>query len=1197
MKSLSGLRSRRDEVRNVLRRSRAKTDAFRCEPLELRWLLSAAAVDAAVVDRTPAIQHGALKSIPAKGVIANPGNPAVTDPSFTPIPASTQQQSVLRGNAAPAASPAAQSSLTIVPNLTNPHGLVVDESGNVWVSAQGPSAPSNVLYEYSPAGTLLGSYVVDTSSTAQPGALSVVSTTNSGSGLAENTILWEKEGGQVWAFNPATQTQSLLFTADSLAVDLSSVYEPNLGGSYNFSSSITSSTAVYQNGLAFDDLSTYDAFFLTGVSNNVPFILRVEEQNGSIIGAKVIAASLDAPSGGAYNAGVAVTDGVVMTLLPYSSSGTSVPFLFTDNYPETSGSQEATFSFTSMTGYAISADYEANFIVAAANPAPGAGQTAYYEVNFSTGNVQDFNTTIPSVATSYGISFSPATNTVLQDYTFNSVSSGYGEIWNEPLSTVFSGYSPAQIRQYYGLNQVSYPNGTPADGTGQTIAIIDFGGDPNLSAELTTFDSAMGIAAPPSLQLLSETGTTTLPAESTETAEESLDVEWSHAIAPGAKIIVFETSTASNGDVTTAINTAKAYAGVSVVSMSFGEEESSGRFTDATFVTPAGHTGVTFVASSGDGGAYPGNPGQISAGAHVNSPASSPNVLSVGGTTLNYNASTGTPASETAWGYVYPGNSGYYEGSGGGVSTFESEPSYQTAVAGTLSGRGVPDVSFLADPDTGVKQYDMQQGGWFVDGGTSLSAPCWAGIIAVINQGRTLHGQPVLNASTDLTNPALYSLNASNFSDITSGNNGVYSTKVGYDEVTGRGTPLAARLIPDMEAAFVTVSTVTLPAATHYIRLDPDGVDVDIYNNTTGTGTPAEFFLLQTVSSLSVTGPNGTDSLTVDWSKGTPLPAAGLTFTALGSSSGNVLNIIGTASGNDTVASSTSQISVNSVPVNFSDVGSVTFTDGTGTDALTVNSGTLLLLQRAGSGIITDLFSGVTLNGAATLAVAPPATHGNLTLLNTQSLTLAGATNAWTATLDLNANDLAVLTGNLSVITNQLAAGFANGAWNGTGIDSSAAAANTSHLTALGSILNTTNGTTVIYGSGTTLGTFDGASPGAAAVLVKYTYYGDANLDGRVDGSDYTLIDNGFNNHLTGWYNGDFNYDTGINGSDYTLVDNAFNTQGASLAAQVAPSSAPAIPTPAKIAPVYSNQPITTANLFTDASDKRRHTIADVGLE
>lgn len=71
-------------------------------------------------------------------------------------------------------------------------------------------------------------------------------------------------------------------------------------------------------------------------------------------------------------------------------------------------------------------------------------------------------------------------------------------------------------------------------------------------------------------------------------------------------------------------------------------------------------------------------------------------------------------------------------------------------------------------------------------------------------------------------------------------------------------------------------------------------------------------------------------------------------------------------------------------------------------------------------------------------------------------------------------------------------------------------------------------------------------------LLIKYTYYGDANLDGKVDGSDYSLIDNGYLHHLTGWYNGDFNYDGIVNGSDYALIDNSFNTQGASLASGVA---------------------------------------------
>jgi hypothetical protein len=103
--------------------------------------------------------------------------------------------------------------------------------------------------------------------------------------------------------------------------------------------------------------------------------------------------------------------------------------------------------------------------------------------------------------------------------------------------------------------------------------------------------------------------------------------------------------------------------------------------------------------------------------------------------------------------------------------------------------------------------------------------------------------------------------------------------------------------------------------------------------------------------------------------------------------------------------------------------------------------------------------------------------------------------------------------------------------------------------------------------------TFDNAAVGAGDVLVKYTYYGDANLDGKVDGSDYSLIDNGYLTHATGWANGDFNYDGVINGSDYTLIDNAYNTQGAQIGsntaaqitAEIAGTSISAVPEPSSL--------------------------------
>jgi hypothetical protein len=127
-----------------------------------------------------------------------------------------------------------------------------------------------------------------------------------------------------------------------------------------------------------------------------------------------------------------------------------------------------------------------------------------------------------------------------------------------------------------------------------------------------------------------------------------------------------------------------------------------------------------------------------------------------------------------------------------------------------------------------------------------------------------------------------------------------------------------------------------------------------------------------------------------------------------------------------------------------------------------------------------------------------------------------------------------------------LAGGYNNGNWNGNGIDSSAAATNANHLTALGAISNNLGSGNTLYG-GTGQSLFDGQSPLATDILIKYTYYGDANLDGKVDGTDYSRIDNGSFMTLTGWFNGDFNYDNTINGTDYTLIDNAYNTQGPAM--------------------------------------------------
>ncbi|HEY1603438.1 MAG TPA: proprotein convertase P-domain-containing protein [Pirellulales bacterium] len=349
----------------------------------------------------------------------------------------------------------------------------------------------------------------------------------------------------------------------------------------------------------------------------------------------------------------------------------------------------------------------------------------------------------------------------------------------EPLgSSAPVGFQPAQIRHAYGFDQVSVSGGIVGDGSGQTIAIVDAYDTPNILSELQAFDAQFGIPDPPSFKRVAQDGSTNYPPVDPRGAgvnnwelETALDVEWSHALAPGANILLVEA--ANNGPALDgiAVPFAASQPGVSVVSMSFGSSETPTEIgLDADFTTPAGHTGVTFVASTGDGGA----PGEY--------PAYSPNVLAVGGTTLSLN-NQNQISSETGW-----------SGSGGGISTIESQPGYQAGVVTqSTTQRTIPDVSLIANPSTGVTIYDSYNGGtatpWEQIGGTSVSAPSWAAVIAIANQGRSAAGLPNLDGRSG-TLPAIYNLPGSDFHDITSGSNGTNSSAgPGYDLVTGRGSP------------------------------------------------------------------------------------------------------------------------------------------------------------------------------------------------------------------------------------------------------------------------------------------------------------------------------------------------------------------------------------------------------------------------
>ncbi|HEY1922344.1 MAG TPA: S8 family serine peptidase, partial [Tepidisphaeraceae bacterium] len=192
---------------------------------------------------------------------------------------------------------------------------------------------------------------------------------------------------------------------------------------------------------------------------------------------------------------------------------------------------------------------------------------------------------------------------------------------------------------------------------------------------------------------------------------------------------------------------------------------------DSTFTTPAGHQGVTFFGSTGDDGAPAGG-----------YPALSPNVVAVGGTTLSI-STDGTYLGESAW-----------SGGGGGTSIQEAQPGYQSASINNTGLRGTPDVSLDADPESGVYVLDSFDGGYTQIGGTSLSTPMWAALIAIVNQGRALKGQSSLDGPSQ-TLPMLYGLPSTDFHDVLTGNDG-YPAAPGYDLATGLGSPNVGLLVP-----------------------------------------------------------------------------------------------------------------------------------------------------------------------------------------------------------------------------------------------------------------------------------------------------------------------------------------------------------------------------------------------------------------
>lgn len=397
-----------------------------------------------------------------------------------------------------------------------------------------------------------------------------------------------------------------------------------------------------------------------------------------------------------------------------------------------------------------------------------------------------------------------------------------GEASPMATSTVVTTYTPAQIRAAYGLPALpaSSTGLTAAQaaqlGAGQTIYIVNARHDPNIAAELAAFNAKFGLptcatrvlAANASLPLAAAsrtscelviaystsagTLTATAPAYDSGWATEiALDVQWAHATAPLARLVLIEAPDAGVASLARAVALANRM-GPGVVSMSFGAAEGSWTPSyDSAFTG----TGMSYLAATGDNGAA------------VAWPSVSSRVLAVGGTTLGYSGSGSR--SETAW-----------SGTGGGTSAHVALPSYQSGSIGGYARRAVADVAFNADPNSGQYVALISPGStsvrWVSAGGTSLATPQWAGLLAIANamraaSAKALLGQP--HAALYQQIAAVPKSYAAAFQDVASGSNGSCAScaaQAGYDTPTGWGTPNAGALLASLGGA----SVATSPAAT-----------------------------------------------------------------------------------------------------------------------------------------------------------------------------------------------------------------------------------------------------------------------------------------------------------------------------------------------------------------------------------------------
>jgi hypothetical protein len=398
------------------------------------------------------------------------------------------------------------------------------------------------------------------------------------------------------------------------------------------------------------------------------------------------------------------------------------------------------------------------------------------------------------------------------------------------------GYGPAQLQSAYAL-----PSSTA--GSGQTVAIIDAYNDPNAASDLAAYRSAAGLPACGSgcFSVVNQNGAASpLPSAAGTTGwdvEESLDIDMVSATCPLCHIILVEANSATMSDLGTAVNSAVTL-GAKFVSNSYGGSESS---SDPTFDTEYyNHPGVAVTASAGDDGYG------------VSYPAASPDVVSVGGTSLT-TASNSRGWTETVWGSSAGG-----EGTGSGCSADSSKPSWQTDTGCTR--RTDNDVSAVANPNTGVAVYDSySEGGWLEVGGTSASSPIIASVYA-------LAGTPAAG-----TNPASYPYShTANLFDVTSGSDGscapayLCTGEVGYDGPTGLGTPNGTAAFT---SGSTTGNTVTVTSPGNQAGTVGTAVSLQVHATDSASGQTLTYSATGLPAGLSINSSTGLIS-------GTPTTAA-----------------------------------------------------------------------------------------------------------------------------------------------------------------------------------------------------------------------------------------------------------------------------------------------------------------------------------